>query len=154
MELFLDGYSVLIDDDDYDIIKSHIWHARMCGTGGPYVICQERNHYKRKEYKLHRLITNAQPGDQVDHINLNTLDNRKSNLRICTHAENQHNRKMYKTNKSGYKGVYWYKPTKKWKAQISIDGKRISLGYFKDIIDAHEAYKEAAIRLYGEYARY
>ena len=88
----------------------------------------------------------------VDHINGNPLDNRKSNLRICTNAENQRNRGVNKNNTSGYKGVCWAKQNKKWKARIKHNGKLIHLGYYKDKEEAARAYDKKAKELHGEYA--
>jgi hypothetical protein len=84
---------------------------------------------------LHRFIINATSGQFVDHINRNKLDNRKINLRIVTRSENVHNSKMHITNKSGTKGVYFHKGTRKWEAFIDKDGKR----YRKLFIDIEEA---------------
>ena len=79
----------------------------------------------------------------VDHINHNPLDNRKSNLRICTNQENIFNSKIAKTNKSGVKGVYWDTSRNKWHAQICIDNKTKDLGRFTNIEDAIKVRKES-----------
>jgi AP2 domain-containing protein/HNH endonuclease len=102
---------------------------------------------------LHRLIMNAPADKEVDHINGDTLDNRRCNLRICSHKENLRNQKLPKNSKSGYKGVTWYKRIKKWRSHIRLNKKQIHLGYFDDIKLAANAYNEAAIKYFGEFAK-
>ena len=87
----------------------------------------------------------------VDHINGNPLDNRKSNLRICTNAENQRNKGVYKNNKSGYKGVHWFKRDKKWQAQIKHNNKSIHIGLYEDKEEAARAYDKKAKELHGNF---
>lgn len=93
----------------------------------------------------------------IDHINNNTFDNRKINLRICTNNENQRNRRKLSKASSKYKGVCFAKYTKKWQASIEIrmDGKRnnIYLGQYYDEKDAAKAYNDAAIKYFGEFAK-
>jgi hypothetical protein len=100
---------------------------------------------------MHRLLLNPPEGVEVDHINGNTLDNRRANLRICTHAENSRNRRGRSNSKSGVKGVTPYPGG--WRATINVNGKNVHLGCFTNIDDAAEAYDEAATRYYGEFAR-
>ncbi len=109
---------------------------------------------KHKTVYLHREIMGAQDDQVVDHINGNKLDNRQSNLRLCTRLQNSYNRKP--TEKTGTKGVHYEKSrvgSKKWKAYISSTGMKKSLGYYKTRIEAIDAYNEAALRLHGEFAR-
>lgn len=100
-------------------------------------------------YLAHRiawLITHGRwPADQIDHINRVRDDNRLINLREATRTENQRNQSLYKNNTSGLCGVGWYKPTGKWMAHISIDGKLKNLGYFDNLFDAGCARKSAEI---------
>ncbi len=88
----------------------------------------------------------------LDHINRDRVDNRTDNLREATASENSQNQSMYKNNKSGFKGVSWFKRDKKWVAQIKIDGKKKHLGYFDCKVEAAIAYNEAAIKHHGEFA--
>lgn len=92
------------------------------------------------------LETGAWPIDQLDHINHDRIDNRMENLREVSNAENQRNRPMQSNNKSGYTGVSWDKATEKWKAQISVDGKKINLGGFFYIGDAIDARQMASVK--------
>lgn len=116
-----------------------------------------KTHYRNicisyKGYRAHRLawlyMTGSFPEYEIDHINHNASDNRWCNLREVTKAENQRNRSLYMTNTSGFPGVYWSKLRSKWMASIRYQGKSIYLGYFKNILDAVHARKEAE-KLYG-----
>jgi len=93
------------------------------------------------------------PNEEIDHINCIPSDNRISNLRLCTRAQNSANIPKRTNNKSGIKGVCWHKKSKKWTAQICANYKIIKLGYFENIKDAELAYKEAANKYHGNFAR-
>lgn len=101
-----------------------------------------------KKYRSHRLaflyVTGEIP-EFVDHINHNRSDNRWDNLRSVTRSENAKNKSKYKSNNSGVTGVYWMKHNKRWWSMIVSDGKRISLGYYKNKEDAIEARVNAEI---------
>ena len=103
---------------------------------------------------MHREILNAPAGVLVDHINHNGLDNRKANLRLATRAQNCWNRKKPKMRKcaSRFKGVGWHKGNKKWVSRIRFNGRRISIGYFNDEVEAAKSYDEAAKKYHGEFA--
>ena len=91
------------------------------------------------------------PGEMVDHIDRNPLNNTRQNLRLATNAQNQHNTGKWATNTSGYKGVFWHKHAQRWKAVIKI-GKRVMwLGTFKTPEAAYQAYCEAVKKYRGEY---
>ena len=100
---------------------------------------------------LHRVIANTPKGMVTDHINHNVLDNREVNLRICTKNQNLLNKKPYKNSKSECPGVYQIKSTGNWKSTIRINNKRISLGTFKNLIDAVSARKQAEEKYHGEF---
>ena len=117
--------------------------------GVPYV---KINLYNKRLY-LHRLVIDAKKGEYVDHINGDTLDNRRCNLRICTNSENLRNSKTRIDNTSGYKGVSYKKERKKYIAYININKKRIFLGYYNSKIDAAKAYNIGAKKYHGEFAR-
>lgn len=105
-----------------------------------YAVCNigTSNGKTVKEF-LHRLIMDAPKGAEVDHIDGNGLNNKRSNLRIVTNSENQYNRRhKRKYPKSGVPGVYWFPPTSKWKAQVILNGKDVHLGYFDNVREAAE----------------
>lgn len=104
-----------------------------------------------EEFRAHRLawfyVHGEWPGDEIDHINGDRTDNRIANLRIVTHAENMQNvRAKLRRNTSGITGVSWHKARKKWRAAISINGKRYHLGLFATSDQAQAAYAAAKIR--------
>lgn len=105
-----------------------------------------------KAVLMHRVIMGEPKDMDVDHKNHNTLDDRKTNLRICTHAENTANSVMQKRNTSGYKGVYFDKRRVKWYSQIRFMGKSYTLGLFESPVEAAKEYDHVAKQLYGEYA--
>ena len=111
-----------------------------------------------KKYYLHRLLAEAfipNPENKpfVDHIDGDRKNNALSNLRWCTHAENQWNRGKQRNNTSEFKGVSFDKAAGKWKAQIGLDGKNEHLGYFYTPEKAAAAYEKAARELHGEFFR-
>lgn len=130
----------LIDLDDIDKVKQYKW----CIVKGYAVRGSDSS-------GIHRLIMNCPKGMVVDHINHNPLDNRKSNLRICTQRQNVINSSKRSNNTSGVTGVSWNKVKGKWMSVIVVDGKTVFLGYFKDIKYATYARKQAEMEYFGEY---
>lgn len=100
----------------------------------------------------HRLVALPGPGELVDHINRDPLDNRLCNLRSATKSTNGMNRGLNQNNTSGYKGVSWKKRRSKWTARVRVGRREVSCGYFIDPVDAAIAYDIAALRLHGEFA--
>jgi len=111
----------------------------------------------KKNCKAHRLawlyMTGEWPKEQIDHINGDRADNSFSNLREVSNQQNQFNRKVNKNNKSGYKGVSFVKRTGKWVAQINLNNKRVSLGFFESAIEASFVYEKTASLNNGVYYR-
>jgi hypothetical protein len=111
----------------------------------------------KKSYAAHRLawllMTGEWPETQIDHIDMDKSNNRYSNLRVASHSQNMFNRSAQKNNKLGVKGVSWALKSKKFHAQIKIDGKQINLGYFDSLAEAESAYAVASKKLHGEFAR-
>lgn len=111
----------------------------------------------RKRYHAHRLawfwMTGEWPAAEIDHWNLNRADNRWGNLRVATRSQNKANTRAYATNTSGLKGVSWDAQNSKWRAQIVINGKQISLGRRDTREEAAAEYADAAELYFGEFAR-
>lgn len=148
MELLIGGHKVLIDPADAPVLLGGRW--RIWSRG--YVAQRLKNEAGKREVTLlHRALLNAQPGQLVDHINGDPLDNRRANLRICTHAQNMQNRRIAKHNRSGTKGIY--QKRSRWIAEICAGGIRYRLGSFTNPEDAGAAYAAASKRLHGEFSR-
>jgi hypothetical protein len=138
-----------VDDEDADFINQ--WHWSF---NGKYVVrgqrYGERKYNKQHKIYLHRIVSNAPNDKIVDHIDKNTLNNQKNNLRICSQVENQQNRKKSKNNTSGYNGIYWHKIGKKWMAYITYQGKRIHCGLHDNIEQALKARKDTELKLWNK----
>lgn len=110
-----------------------------------------------RKYLLHRIIfflANGHLPKVIDHINGITSDNRPSNLREATKSENCQNAKLSAANKSGVKGVCWHKATRKWRAQVMIDGKRKHLGQFACVKQAELVAKNERMKSHKEFANH
>ena len=129
----------LVDDSDFEFLNKFKWHYR-----DGYA---RRNIYlngKQSTWLIYWSVVGKPPrGLTVDHINGNTLDNRRENLRVCTRSENQRNRGKIKNSTSGFKGVSWHKNVGKWQASIGIAGIMKYLGLFTNPEEAHKAYCKA-----------
>lgn len=145
------GKFALIDDDDFENISQYKWYA-LKSRNTFYAYRQKWMNGKTISTIMHRMILNAPNGYEVDHINFNGLDNRKCNLRIASRSQNQANRPKTWDGTSKYKGVHWHKLNKRWIVQITIEGKNINCGAYKDEIEAAIAYDRAAIQYFGEFA--
>lgn len=138
------GQFAIIDDNLYDYLSQWKW----C-FGNGYARRQEN----RKTIYMHRVVLSTPNNKVTDHINGNKLDNRRRNLRATYQYQNMQNSKLRSNNKSGYKGVHFYKAYKKWDANIYIRGRRLFLGYFDSAEIAALSYNRAAIMYFGEYAK-
>ena len=152
MEFWIDQVKVTIDDEDFEKIKHHTWRYELhCRSKKPYIIRKKSG----KRIWLHREVLGLPSGRhiQVDHINGDPTDNRKCNLRVCEKgAQNAINRPKQKNNTSGYKGVFYRKDSKKYRAALRVNQKLIHLGQFDNPEDAAKCYNEAAVKYFGEFA--
>ena len=144
----------IIDSNDYETVAKFRWYATKKYKIW-YAARTARKNGRRITEFLHRFLLNAKKGQCVDHINGNGLDNRQSNLRLCSVKQNQHNRKKYMSASSEYKGVCKRRRIKSWvfSAQILTNGKQRRIGCFKNEIDAAIAYDIEAVKCFGKYAR-
>ena len=133
------GKEALISDQDYKLVSQYKWYAHY-SRGHWYALSSIS---KNKKIRMHRLIMGLNFKDkyEIDHINHNGLDNRRNNLRICTHQQNMQNRKSLES-----KGVTWHKRDKKWQVQVFFKRKLIHIGYFNSKIDAITT-RNATLRL-------
>ena len=139
---------VKIDKNDLEKCSKLTWHYAK-NKDSKYI----QTRIKGKMIKLHRYIMNINNSNLVvDHINRNPLDNRKSNLRICSYQENSFNKSIRVDNTSGIAGVSFHKINKKWKAKIKYNNLTIHLGYFEDINEALINRRVAEEILFGEYS--
>jgi hypothetical protein len=149
------GKVAIVDDEDFEYLNQWKWCLRGTGRGKFYAIRgfrKSKKNNKTGSVRMHRQIMKVEKGFVVDHIDGNTLNNKKNNFRICTQSDNCKNQKMSIKNKCGYKGVSQQKNTNKFISQISLNNNKIYLGTFTDIIDAARAYNEAALKYHGEFA--
>lgn len=134
------------------------WNSRWAGKRA-FTAKVHGHFYGRlsgSNYYAHRVIwamqTGAWPDETVDHINGDRSDNRWSNLRAATYAENGRNRGAQKNNTSGYKGVYFHKQSKKWHARIKAGSMNVSLGLHETAELASDKYRMATEEMHGEFA--
>lgn len=141
------GKVAIIDDEDFNLVSKYKWYF-------DHGYARSSPAFKTRIY-MHRLIMVVPVNKVIDHINGNTLDNRKSNLRICSQRENASNVDASRANKrlSKYKGVTIGTNKKKWVASITVNYKSIYLGSFDTEEQAALAYNEAAKEHYGEFAQ-
>lgn len=142
------GKFAIVDAEDYERLSEHKWCVQRKKGGRFYAVRRAGG----KIIRMHREIMNAPPGMVCDHKNHNTLDNRKSNLRTCTQAQNIYNQLPRDGGTSRYKGVYWPKDKCRWEAKIGHNGRAIHIGYYDYEADAAIAYDDMAIELFGEFA--
>ena len=148
------GIFTLVDPVDFYRFNYFNWCAKQNGprTYAVRLIADSNN--RTKIISMHREILNPPAGLLVDHRNRNTLDNRRDNLRLATHSQNQFNKgKTSKKSSSRFVGVFFEKHSRRWVARIVTNGKRLWLGRFNDELSAAKAYDKAAKKYHKDFAR-
>jgi hypothetical protein len=129
----------LVDAEDLERVNAYgRWSLKVQKVGPGYARRAARG---EPVLYLHRIVMGVEPGDarEVDHISRDTLDNRKSNLRLCTHAQNRQNTKGHDNCTSQHRGVSWDKERRKWKVQVKVDGRNRIIGRYADEDEAARA---------------
>ena len=139
----------IIDDEDFDLIKGYSWRINNSG----YVSSQSFSNGKNYHILMHRLISNAKNGEDIDHKNHITIDNRKENLRACAHSKNMANRKMHKSNKLKVRGVYVEATgvSIRYRAEVQKDGKKVRSSH-KSLDEARKWVRDKSLELHGDFA--
>lgn len=147
---FSDGKSFCFDSKYFSVVSRYNWRLSSSYRKKyiVYVVTGQGT-------KLHNILLPSVPkGMEVDHINMDPMDNRLCNLRICTHQQNQINQGLQKNNTSGVVGVSFYKPRGKYRARIKIGNHDIHLGYYETFEQAVQARNVGMECMFGEYGRY
>lgn len=148
------GLTTVIDFDDFEKVRGFSWHAHTHRNS----FCAARTEYVSTTYKktirMHRELLGATPKQEVDHKDGDALDNRKTNLRLCTQAQNGCNTRLRINNTSGFKGVRWHNTGKNWQAYVQRNRPKqfFHLGLFSSAIAAAKAYDQKARELFGDFA--
>jgi hypothetical protein len=143
------GKVALVDDEDYEWLSHFRWSYM---TKGYAARTKTRNGTHSVLY-MHRVIMLPDPDQQIDHINRDTLDNRRRNLRVCTNRQNIAAGIFPPGQYSRHRGVTWDKSRRMWSAQVKHRPQQLALGRFDNEVDAALAYDIKAIELFGEFAR-
>ena len=148
---FLDGSFFTIDADDLPAVSKYTW--ALGKRGYPVAHTSRRSEKGHKTFSLHRFLMDPEEGYDVDHVSGDKLDNRRENLRVCSHQENMFNQKLRCTNTTGYYGVSRSKTTGRYEAYIHRDGKKKYLGTYLTAEEAADARDAAAGEMFGAFAR-
>ena len=142
------GYSATVDDADYDAVRRHRWYALRT-----HQLVYAARRVGSRIVLMHRAVLRAPCRRRVDHVDGDGLNNRRRNLRLCSHAQNIRNsRKQRRRTSSRYKGVWWAAWARRWRAAIMVDGRAEHLGYFHKESAAARAYDAAARARFKQFA--
>lgn len=143
------GKTAIVDLVDFPKVVHHNWYLSHYG----YAVRNTPRPNRTVVY-LHTVIHPTKPGMEVDHRDVDKMNNRRENLRDATRFQNGANIPKFASNTSGFKGVRWYAATGKWNARVHSNRKTFHLGYFDTKEAAYAAYCKKAAELFGEFARY
>lgn len=141
---FANGGAFIFDAADLTLIERHTWHLGKRGYPA--------THYHGRTVVFHRFLFPDAEGE-IDHINGDKMDNRRCNLRICTHQQNAFNQKRRRTNTSGYIGVSPVRDALYYEAYIHLHGRKHHIGTFQNVKQAARTRDAVARLIFGEYAR-
>jgi hypothetical protein len=144
------GQNAKVDLADFERLNQFNWTAQWNSNIKSFYAVKGATKYS-KFITMQAFILECGEGEDGDHKNHDTLDNRRENLRKCRHGQNIHNSKKSKANKSGYRGVNWYSKNKKWIAKITVGYKQVYVGSFDTAEAAARAYDAEAKKLHGEF---
>ena len=131
---------VLVDDEDFEYLNQHKWYAwQPMGRKMFYAMRNIQSNGKFTTQSMHTAIMNSPKRKEVDHINGDALDNRRSNLRTVSNRENQSNRRQHRKDPTSL-GASLDKRCNRYYARIRVGGKQLCLGYFDTKEEAHSAY--------------
>jgi AP2 domain/HNH endonuclease len=139
--------------DDAAKVLGRTWYARKNRRTWQARTNWQKDDGARTSMTLHQLISEPPPQMEVNHIDGDGLNNRRSNLRFATRSQITQAARVRSDNASGFRSVSWDKNKRKWRALVGPNGRARSLGYFKTKEEAAAAYDAAALRLFGEFAR-
>ena len=148
------GQVAIVDACEFDGLSRTVWSAWQAKPNASwYPFRSFRIDRACKSTLMHIQIMQPPKGTEVDHRNGNTLDNRRSNLRIATRSQQSMNTRIPTDNTSGYKGVSWDKQRQLWHSYITVDRQRTTVGFFEELLDAAHAREAKEIELFGEWRR-
>lgn len=151
------GQEAIIDASDIPIVSGFNWNAWWNRHAKSFYATRSTwpngKHGKSIQVFIHREILNAPKSQDVDHISGDTLNNIRYQMRLASSQENTWNQKVRSNNTSGAKGVNWMKSSRKWYAYITVNYKKINLGFFDDLSEAISKRQSAEVQFYGEFAR-
>jgi hypothetical protein len=149
------GLFAVVDDEDYERVNMYSWYAHKDKKRGTFYASRgaRKNEGKKTTIRMHNeVMGKLMPGMEIDHKSGDGLDNRRKNLRVCTHSQNTANKRKGVSNRSGFKGVSWHAGANKWESSIRRNNKEKYLGHFNCVVKAAQAYDAAAVDIFGEYA--
>jgi hypothetical protein len=139
------GQSAAVDDADYGALSEHLWHAKKRG-GKWYAVRNVKVDGRWTKLAMHRVVAGTPQGMETDHVDGDSLNNTRANLRIVNHVQNLWNLSAKKSGcTSRFRGVHWSATKGRWLSRISVNGKRLFVGLFDCEIAAAEAYDRAGV---------
>jgi hypothetical protein len=151
------GQHAIVDAADYEHLMRWKWHAQWCPATNSFYAYRNLSLGNRRQHRIgmHREILGLMPGDGIigEHENCVTLDCRRKNLRVATHAQNMQNMRLVRRNTSGFKGVYRCEDGRHWWAGFTFNGTMIRVGRFSSSEAADKAVREVRERVCGKFAR-